>query len=254
MDLLDNPRGNYRFLAAIPPFSAGVVAMPGYEIVRACLGEWVPWRRGFERIRQFLSQSGRPHASLCAMELRLPAPLSFEGFKEFNRAYREVLVEWDLMVDKRNPVARTNIAPEGSAPNEPSLHAFSYTRPVEAGDAPPTFIVAGAGDLRDQAVLSQDSIVRAGETSPDAMKEKANVVMGVMETRLKGLRRSWPDVTAVDVYTVHPIRSFLPETILKRIGPAAARGVHWYYGRPPIAGLDFEMDLRGVREEIALPV
>ena len=226
------------------------MADPGNEIVRISLHGWLPWRRGFESVDRFLAEEKRPRHALCAIELRIPAPLPFDGFKEFNREYREVLVEWDLMVDGINPIARTNIAPEVPPPGEPVLHAFSFVRPAEK--APATFIVAGAGDLHDQAVLSRESIVRPGETSADAMKEKAGVVMQVMEDRLKGLGRNWADVTSVDVYTVHPIQSFLPETILERIGPSAARGVNWTYGRPPIAGLDFEMDLRGVRVERTL--
>jgi hypothetical protein len=29
-------------------------------------------------------------------------------------------------------------------------------------------------------------------------------------------------------------------------------GVHWYYSHPPIQGIEFEMDIRGVRREIRL--
>jgi hypothetical protein len=54
-------------------------------------------------------------------------------------------------------------------------------------------------------------------------------------------------VTAVDVYTAHLLQPYLADEILAKIGPAAAHGLHWYYGRPPIIGLEFEMDMRGVR-------
>ena len=35
-------------------------------------------------------------------------------------------------------------------------------------------------------------------------------------------------------------------------GPAAIHGVHWYPSRPPIQGLDYEMDMRGVARELVL--
>jgi hypothetical protein len=33
------------------------------------------------------------------------------------------------------------------------------------------------------------------------------------------------------------------------MGASAVHGLHWFYSRPPIVGLEFEMDLRGVRRE-----
>ena len=84
------------------------------------------------------------------------------------------------------------------------------------------------------------------------MREKAAYVMAVMQARLAGLGATWADVTAVDIYTVHPLEGFLATDILAPMGPAAAHGVHWYLSHPPIAGLAFEMDLRGVRREVRL--
>jgi hypothetical protein len=58
------------------------------------------------------------------------------------------------------------------------------------------------------------------------------------------------DVTTVDLYTLHSPESFLARVILDPLGPAAIHGVHWHYSRPPITGLEFEMDMRGVRREL----
>ena len=55
---------------------------------------------------------------------------------------------------------------------------------------------------------------------------------------------SWPSVTATQVYTVFDLHPFLADAIVIR--GAAARGLTWYYARPPVVGLDFEMDVRGV--------
>jgi hypothetical protein len=109
-------------------------------------------------------------------------------------------------------------------------------------------VVAGSGELRDRS-LAAEGIVRRGETSSDALREKAAYVMGVMRARLEALGGSWSAVTAVGVYTPHPIQPFLSGEILAAMGPAAAHGVHWFLSHPPIAGLEYEMDMRGVRQE-----
>ncbi len=167
---------------------------------------------GFALIDRHLRPEGRARAALCAIELRSPTPFSFEGFDAFNAGYRALLTEWKLLVDGANPIARTNVAPLVGAPSEPSLYAFAYTIP---GATPrPTFVVAGAGEMRERGVGVQ-GIVRHGETSPGAMREKAAHVMGVMRARLSGLDADWPDVTTVDVYTVRPLDTFLVDTVLQ---------------------------------------
>ncbi|MBI1881825.1 MAG: RidA family protein [Chloroflexi bacterium] len=251
MKLTDNPNGNYRFLTGSAPYSSGVVAIPGYEIVHATLGRPLPYRQGFQLIAQHLSAQDRPRQALCAIELRSPKPFTFEGFAEFNRGYQEILVDWDLLVAGQNPVARTNVAPEMYPPDEPVLFAFSYTVPNDHPFTPPTFVVAGAGDVQD-SMLSAEAIVRPGETSVEAMREKAAYVMDRMQARLAGLQVTWSDVTCLDVYTVQPLQPFLALTILQATEAAAINGVHWYYSRPPIEGLEFEMDVRGIRREVRL--
>jgi len=250
MSLTDHPEGGYRFLPGIDPYSGGVVSAAGHEVVHASLHRPVPYRFGFDLIESHLISQGRPRAALCGVELRSSKPFTFEGFAAFNAGYARILESWGLFVEGVNPVARTNVAPEVDPPPEPSLHGFSYTRPC-GNVLPPTFVVAGAGEL-PEGILSPEAIVRAGETSSGAMSEKGAFVMGLMEARLRGLGADWADVSELDVYTVHSIDRLLPEVILNRIGPAAGHGVHWYYSRPPIVGIEFEMDLRGVRTEIRL--
>jgi len=135
------------------------------------------------------------------------------------------------------------------APAEPSLYAFAYTVP---GRTPaPTFIVAGAGELRDRA-RGPEGIVRHGETTAEAMREKARFVLQTMQERLTALGGDWPRVTAIDVYTAQPIHALVLEEILRAAGAAAIHGVRWFPSRPPIQGLEFEMDLRGVARELVL--
>jgi len=249
MELRAQPAGGYRYLTGISAYSSGVIAEPGHEIVHAVLQAPLLLADGFALIDRHLAAEGRPRQALCAMQLRSPAPFSFAGFAAFNRGYGDTLADWQLLVDSDNPMARTNVAPVVRPPAEPSVHAFSYTVPGEPGR--PTFIVAGAGEVVRQS-LDSEAIVREGETSDDAMREKAAHVMAVMAARLDGLGVGWPDVTASAVYTAWPLQPFLATTLLEPMGPAAAHGVNWTLSLPPIAGLEFEMGLRGVRRELRL--
>ena len=249
MSLRDVPAGDFRFLPGIAPYSSGAIAMRGFQVVHATLRAPVPWREGFALIERHLRELQRPRAALCAIELRSPAPFSFDGFDTFNAGYRGLLSEWGLLVDGENPIARTNVAPVVGAPTEPSLYGFSYTAPGETRR--PTFIVAGSGELRDRTA-GAEGIVRRGETSADAMREKAAYVMGVMDARLRGLGADWPDVTIIEIYTPEPIEPYLADTILKPAGAAAIHGVRWFPSRPPIVGLEYEMDLHGVARDITL--
>jgi hypothetical protein len=76
--------------------------------------------------------------------------------------------------------------------------------------------------------------------------------MQTQQARLAALGGTWADVTAVDIYTPHPIHGFLADVVLAPMGPAAIHGVHWFPSRPPIEGLEYEMDMRGVRREVRL--
>jgi hypothetical protein len=251
MKLIDNSTGNYRFLTGIAPYSSGVVAMPGYELCHVRLARPIPYQQGFEVIEQHLAAQSRPRTALCAIELRSPRPFTFEGFAQFNQGYQQILADWNLLIDGLNPIARTNVAPAVGPPAEPVLYGFSYTMPTVNFAGPPTFVVAGAGELAE-AALTPAAIVRPNETSSEAMREKAAFVMGVMQARLAGLEQSWNNVTTVDIYTIHPLEPFLTGAILNHMGPAAIHSIHWYYSRPPILGLEFEMDLRSVRQEMWL--
>ena len=250
MPLTNHPAGGYRFLPGIAPYSCGVVSSPGYEIVHATFQNPVAYRAGFARIAQHLTNSGRPKAALCGIELRSPRPYSFAGFAEFNAEYAAILESWGVFENGINPVPRTNVAPAVAPPTEPVLYGFSYTQPADEALAP-TFVVAGGGELPEGA-LSRDAIIALGDTPPAGLATKARFVMDLMANRLRGLEADWPMVTAVDVYTVHPIDRLLPEVVLGPIGAAAIHGVHWHYSRPPIEDIEYEMDLRGVRTEIRL--
>ncbi len=248
MPITNHPTGNYRFLPGIAPYSCGVVSCPGFEIVHVTLQRPVSYREGFEKIAAYLAAEGRPKTALCAIELRSPSPFSFQGFADFNAEYAAILQHWGLFVEGVNPVARTNVAPVINPPSEPALYGFSFTRACP-GHQSPTFVVAGAGEL-PEGILSREGIIALGNTSPDGLAIKAQFVMDLMETRLRGLGADWSLVSTVNVYTAHSLTPLLPEILLGRLGPASIHGTTWHFSRPPIAEIEYEMDLRGIRTEL----
>ncbi len=246
--LIHNPKGHYHFLKGIDPYSSGVIADPGYEIVHVTLTQCIPWREGFTRIDAYLKGQGVPRTALCGIHLRCPTPFTMEGFVAFNRTYCEVLLEWGLYVDELNPLARTNVAPLMQPPQESMLYGFSYIRPSEKATRP-TFIIAGAGELLE-GTLKSEGIVRREETHAEAMQEKAAYVMKVMEERLLGLGGRWDLVNRVDIYTVHSLSGLVETSVLPKLGDAQHHGLHWYQARPPILDIEYEMDMRSVAQEL----
>lgn len=249
MPLMQHLEGNYRFLplgtdpriTTSAPFSGGVIALPGYEIVHAIFQNPLPYQQGFAAAERHLTTQGRGRLALCAVELRCPEPYTVSGFGAFNQEYRALLTAWGVFVEGQNPIARSNIAPHVNPPAETMLYAFSYTVPTtEEGS---TFVVSGAPERAD---------VRPGETSPGALQEKTGSVMLAMQASLTALETDWSAVTALNLYTAHDLHAFLPAEILAAMGLAAAHGIHWYYSRPPVVGLEVEADVRAVRQELRL--
>jgi hypothetical protein len=237
--------GGYRYIPAVFQYSGGVAAELGFEIVRVRFRRPVPLSDGFARIAQTIREADRPLTAFCACELRSPAPFTEDGFRAFNEIYAGTLREWGLYDGKANPVARSNVCPEIDPPGEPSFHAFSFT--VAASGALPTFVVAGSGEAREGFSNYRDHTVRLGDTSPDAIREKAQYVLGEMERRLAALGFGWDNTTATQVYTVHDVYPFLADEIVRR--GAAHAGITWQYCRPPVRDLEYEMDCRGVASE-----
>jgi hypothetical protein len=240
--LIPNPRGHYSFLRGIGPYSAGVVAheFATIEHVRFPREPFFTLAEAFDFIDAYLRTVGQPRASLCALALRSPAPFTFEGFDRFNAGYVHILKSWDLFVDGVNPIARTNVAPAVDPPEEPTVYSFAYTTPSAAG--PRSFIVSGAGELPEGSLDPHDIV-------PGPVSDKARFVLSLMESRLHGLAVSWSDVTTTNIYTVHDVNALLAAEILPRIGRAARHGVQWHYARPPILGIEYEMDVRGVQHD-----
>jgi hypothetical protein len=247
--LLDNPRGNYCFLKGIGPYSAAVIAAPGYEIVHATLTTPLPLQSGFQSMAQHLAKIGRPMQAACAVELLSPSQFSFENFATFNLGYQAMLADADMLVDGLTPVARTNIAPKLSPPSEPSVSGFSYTVSRTHHEAARTFVVAGASELAG-IELNAQAIVRPNDVSSSAMYEKMDHVMRCMTERLNGLGVGWNQVNAIGVYTLQEPSWLWRRITLGDSASAVRHGVRCHYAQPPIQGLEFEMDVRSVHVEV----
>ncbi len=239
--------GGYQYLPFRFQYSSGVAAEPGFAIERATFAKPLPLAEGFRAVEAYLAERGRPTSAFCACELRSPAQFTEAGFIAFNEHYCQTLARWGIYdpATRINPVARSNVCPEIGAPTEPSLYAFSYT--VEAPANRPTFVIAGSGEAPAGQGAYDSFIVRRGETTPDAMADKARAVLGEMERRMRLLKADWNHTTAVQIYTVHAIHGFLGPEIVAR--GAAKNGVIWHYARPPVIDLEYEMDTRCVAAE-----
>jgi hypothetical protein len=245
MSVIDFEPGGYRFIKGPFQYSAGVIALPGFRLVRVMFRSPIPLEEGFVRIEALIKAAGRPLTALAACELRSPAPFTEDGFRAFNQLYVGTLSRWGLFDGTVNPVARSNVCPEIAKPDAPSFHAFTFTVPGEA--EAPSFVIAGSAEAQEGHATYRDRIIRFGDVSTDGLREKARWVLGEMERRLGLLGAAWPQTTATQVYTVHDFHPFLADELVRR--GAARCGLTWHFCRPPVVDLEFEMDCRGIGEE-----
>ena len=240
--------GGYRYLKAGFQFSSGIAAEGGFEVERARFARALPLAAGFAAVEAHLAALGRPSTAYAACELRSAEPFTEQGFEDFNRQYVKTLARWGIYREGVNPVARTNVCPQYDKPREPVLYAFSYTVPARQRRG--SFIVAGGAEVRGGPEGYAARTVRYGETSPEALAEKVRFVVDLMEQRLKALGFSWADATTTQAYTVHDIGAVVGPLVAAR--GAMPGGLSWHLARPPVVGLDYEMDVRGAAREIVL--
>jgi hypothetical protein len=239
-ELIDVKEGGFSFLKGGLAYSQGVVAAPGYAIEHFRFRNPVPVAYGFRFIKEFIERQERPLNALCAVELRSPKPLSIDGFKEFNRAYAAVLDEWGLVKDGINAVARSNVAPVLDPPDEPGFFAFAIT--VPAAEERKSFVVAGSSEWPEGGRFPED-VVRYGDTSAPAMREKADYVLAAMERRMGSLGVGWEQASVTQSYSKYDVFDFLTNAVAARCGGG---GIVMHYCRPPVAGWEYEMDVKGV--------
>lgn len=249
-DVVNFAEGGYSFIPAAPQYSAGVCAAPGLSIDRVRFTTPVPLSDAFEKMAGVIKGAGRPLSALCGCELRSPAPFTESGFVEFSRVYLGNLEAWGLLGGGMVPVARSNVCPKFNPPREPSVYAFSYT--VIAQTAPPSFVIAGSCEVPEGKPSYKDHIVRYDDVSADAIAEKAEWVLNEMERRLGLFVADWTMTTAAQIYTVHNAYPVIEHHMARR--GILKDGITWHLNRPPVVGLEFEMDCRRVYAERVIEV
>lgn len=240
--------GNYRYIPAVFQYSSGAAADEGFEIERVRFDKLVPLAEGFAHIASYIEAEGRPLTAFCACELRSPAAFTEDGFRAFNLKYVETLAQWGIYDGSSNPVARSNVCPERDPPAAPSFYAFCFTRPSKG--ASPSFAIAGGAELRNGAGPYSERIVRYQDLSPEGLKEKVRFTVQSMEERLAAFGFTWKDTTGVQAYTIRDFHPLCADELVSR--GAARSGLTWHYARPPVIGLEYEMDCRRVLRETVI--
>jgi len=247
----DFAAGDYRFIPAVFQYSSGAAAFSGFEIERVRFDRLVPLAEGFTQAAKHIQAAGRPLTSFCACELRSPAAFTEAGFLAFNQHYVKTLAEWGIFDGTTNPVARSNVCPEIDPPAEPSLYAFSFTRPVQGQrSAPADFVIAGGAEARGGTGSYPERIVRYRDVSPDGLRKKVRFTVSEMESRLAAFGFGWKETTAAQAYTVHDFHHVMADELVRR--GAARSGLTWHFARPPVIDLEFEMDCRRVTREVVI--
>lgn len=225
--------GGYRFLVGHrAPFSLAILADPGLDLVHATFLFPVPLWEGLQAARRHVEAAGRPVVAIGGFELRIPEPLSRDGFDAFNAPYLERLAGMGLASGDGPVAARTNVTPTVAGVREPVLHAFTYTVP-SGGRSGPAFRLSGATEP-------------AAEGPAD---ERLRAIVRVLEGRMAELHVGWQDATAVNVYGAEI--GARPD-LAAALGPAALRGITWFPSLPPIRDYLFEIDVRAAGTEIVL--
>jgi len=222
----------FRFLPVDGPFSAGVAAEPGFDIVRVHVPYHTPLARGFEMIEQAIRRSHRPMKALCALELRVPKQYNRTDWAEFNAGYVAQWKRWEATVDDRIPGARTNVAPELDPPHEPCLHAFCYTMQAERGGE--DFVISGAPEP---------------EGTQGGLPAYWAAIAKELETRMTALAVTWDGATETQLYATRADHELFASPDLTRFQDLVRPGLRWFFSRPPVEGLNIEVDVRRLTSE-----
>jgi hypothetical protein len=245
-DILEYPQGGYRFIKGSMAYSLGVAALPGYRLERVRFGTLVPLDEAFARVANLLAEAMRPPSALAACELRSPHQFTEAGFRKFNDRYFTILRSIGISsFADTNPISRTNVCPSDQTLTDVCMYAFSYT--VEDPQARPCFVIAGAVDLMTGDKPLQDLIVAPNEIDLAGIKKKASFALDDLEKRLSLFGFDWSNTTGNGLYCPHDIFSALTDEISVR--GASPAGTTWHLCRPPIDGLEFEIDTRSISIE-----
>jgi hypothetical protein len=240
--------GGYRYIPAVFQYSAGVAAEPGFALERVRFAKPLPLKEGFAAAEAHIRKAGRPMTAFAQCELRSPQPFSDQGFVDFNTEYVKTLERWGIYKDGVNPVARTNVCPMYEGPGESMLFAFTYTVPSDLTRT--TFQLSGSADAHGGNAPVRERSIAWADTSPEGLRKKVKFVFEEQQRRLAALGVEWRDAVSTQIYTVQNVGHLVGEEFAAH--GAALGGIVWNYVRPPVAGLEYEMDVRGYWRETVI--
>lgn len=245
-DVIHFASGGYRYIKGSLAYSLGVAALPGFRLERVRFQSPIPLEEAFRRIADILSSANRPPSALASCELRSPSQFTEATFGTFNERYVGIVRAFGHSgIAETNPISRTNVCPADYTLSDTCVYAFSYT--VEDRGSRPSFVLAGAVDLMDGEGDLHDLIVAFGQVDAAGIRKKVGHALGDLEKRLSLFGFDWSMITGNGVYCVREILQALTDEISAR--GATRAGTTWHLCRPPIGGLEFEMDIRSITVE-----
>ncbi|MGP6170397.1 2-amino-5-chloromuconate deaminase CnbZ [Microbacterium sp. A204] len=247
MDTMIQAEG-YAFMPGVVQYSGGIVATPEHRLTRVQFTRPTPFEEGLRLAASIVRAAGRPAAAIGAVEMRSPAPFSDGGFTDLNTRYIALLNELDMRGDTAdNPIARSNVCPAGVTVGEASIHAFTFSVPNAAAGAP-DYVISGSAEAPEGKGGYDGHIIAQGDTSPAALRQKAEFVVAEMRRRMVALGVGDRAVATAQVYTVHEVHDIVRDLVEPELGIAA--GSVMINANPPVVGLEFEMDCRDVSLEL----
>ena len=128
-----------------------------------------------------------------------------------------------------------------------------YCTSTSPGFEPPTsakgktFFLSGQADID-----ASGKIIAEGDIRPAAMHMRARYTIDTVGATLAKLGASWQETTQIALFHVHDIPDLWEAALLGSLGEALRRGVLVYRARPPIAGLEVELEACAVRQELVV--
>jgi len=212
-----------------------------------------PWRTGFAAIERYLTEQNVPLLGFCACELRSPAPV--HGRPDLSHStgiYCDTLATVAaFMTGDDNPVARSNVCPVIDEPAERIILRPFPSRGRRQGASgslcdrrqrgKPTTAMLPYRDRHSRSLRRHGSRKR--------WREKGVFRSGTHGTAYGDFGSILaPDNSVPGLYCLSTSTRFFRMRLSRR-GAAARHGLTWHLARPPVQGLEYEMDCRSVPVE-----
>lgn len=239
------PATGYAFMPGVTQYSGGVVALPDHHLVRIEYASPVPLDRGLRLAAEIVLALGRPADSIAAIEMRSPAPFSDEGFVTLNKQYLGLLAELAIFDGSgQNPIGRSNVCPVGAPVTEVSVQAFTFSVPGSSVRSERDYVISGSAEAPEGLGGYDGHIIAQGDVSASGLRAKATFVVEEMRRRAVSLGLGERAVATAQIYSKHEVLGLVRDLVEPAL--SVSNGSTFINARPPVVGLEFEMDCRDV--------